>query len=125
MPVTQKGVQSYSFPRGRLGRSIIITGIVMALSARREVIAPGSPLYDYLLAGRPKALTWANYIQKGLFYFLFGAHTLETMAFPFVRLQKHGVQWFSMAWFQWMLACFVGGVFTYEHFDGLVKGKQV
>jgi hypothetical protein len=116
-------VNTYTFPGGHLGRSIIVTGIIMALSARREVISPGSPLYDYLLAGKPRAITWATNIQKGLFYFLFGAHALETLAFPFVRLQKHGVPAFSVAWIKWMLACFVGGKFTYEHFDGLVAGK--
>ena len=96
----------------------------MALSARQEVISPGSPLYDYVLAGRPKAITWATNIQKGIFYFLFGAHSIETVFFAFARLKKHGVPFLSVAWFQWMLACFIGGKYTMEHFDGVVASKQ-
>jgi hypothetical protein len=120
-----KAVQRYTFPGGRLGRNIIITGIIMALSSRREVLAPGSPLYDHIFSGRPKALKYAGYVQAFLFYFLFGAHAIETAIFPFTRLQKHGITFPSLAWFQWMAACFVGGKFTYEQFDGLVTGKSV
>lgn len=117
-------VNGYTWPAGNLGRSIVITGIVMALSSRREVISPGSPLYDYLLAGRPTAIKWATYIQAGLFYFLFGAHSIETVYFAFAKLKKHGVPLLSVSWFQWMLACFVGGKFTMDHFEGVVAGKK-
>ena len=96
----------------------------MALSSRKEVISPGSPLYDFILAGRPKAITWATNIQKGIFYFLFGAHAIETAIFPFIRLNKHSVPFPSMAYFQWLAACFVGGKYTMEHFDGVVASKQ-
>ena len=118
-----KAITSYHFPKGKLGRTIITVGIVMALSSRSEVISPGSPLYDYALVGRPRAITWATNIQKGLFYFLFGAHSIETVLFAFTKLKKH-VKFLSLAWFQWMLACFVGGVYTFEHFDGVVAGKR-
>lgn len=117
-------IEGYSWPGGKLGRTIATVGILMALSSRREVISPGSPLYDYLLAGRPKAFKWASYTQNGLFYFLFGAHSIETVLFAFTRLKKHGVPVLSLAWWQWMLACFVGGKFTFEHFDSLVAKKQ-
>ncbi len=116
-------IDRYNFPEGKWGRTIIIMGVLMALSSRREVISPGSPLYDYALAGRPRAITWATNIQKGLFYFLFGAHSIETVLFAFTRLRKH-VKFLNLAWFQWMLACFVGGVYTFEHFDSVVAGKQ-
>lgn len=116
-------IDRYDFPRGKLGRTIITLGLMMALSSRREVISPGSPLYDYALAGRPKAITWATNIQKGLFYFLFGAHSIETVLFAFTRLKNH-VSFLSVAWFQWILACFIGGKYTFEHFDGLMASKR-
>lgn len=116
-------VDRYTWPGGHLGRSIVVTGIIMALSARREVISPGSPLYDYVLAGRPTAIKWATYVQAGIFYFLFGAHSIETVYFAFAKLNKHGVPLLSVPWFQWMLSCFVGGKFTMEHFENLVTSK--
>ena len=125
-------------------KPIIICGIIMALSARREVIAPGSPLCmhstlhpsslnlqpykqpnltsppdDHLLSRSPNALKAATWIQNGLFYFLFGAHAVETALFT-KRLNEHGVSLFSVAWFKWIGTCFVGGKFLFEHFDRVV-----
>lgn len=93
---------TYIAPRAPYLKPIVICGIVMALSSRREVIAPGSPLYDYLLSGSPNALKYATWIQNGLFYFLFGAHAIETAVF-ISRLSKHGVQVTSAAWWKWMV----------------------
>lgn len=100
-------------------KPIIICGIIMALSARREVISPGSPLYDYVLAHSPNALKAARWIQNGLFYFLFGAHAIETAMFT-RRLSEHGVSVASVAWWKWVATCFVGGKFLFEHFDRVV-----
>lgn len=100
-------------------KPIIIVGIVMALSARREVISPGSPLYDYVLSRSATALTAARWIQNGLFYFLFPAHAIETAMFT-KRLNEHGVSVLSVAWWKWIATCFVGGKFVFEHFDRLV-----
>lgn len=88
----------------------------MALSSRREVISPGSPLYDYVLSRSANALTAATWIQNGLFYFLFGSHAIETAIFA-KRLGEHGVSVLSGAWVKWMVTCFVGGQFCYKHFD--------
>ena len=71
-------IQEFSLPQGQLGRKVLVTGIIMLLSARREVLEPGSPLHDYVLAGNPSLLRAARWIQNGLFYFLFGAHSIET-----------------------------------------------
>jgi hypothetical protein len=100
-------------------KPIIICGIIMALSARHEVIAPGSPLYDYVLFRSGTALKAARWIQNGLFYFLFGAHAIESAMFT-RRLSEHGVSLFSVAWFKWIATCFVGGKFLFEHFDRVV-----
>jgi hypothetical protein len=117
-------INGYTRPKGELGRSIVIVGIIMALSARKEVISPGSPLYDYVLAGRPSVLKGATWVQNGLFYFLFGAHSIETVIFAYAKLYKHGISFFSLAWWQWMATCFVGGKFCFDHFGKLVA-KQV
>jgi hypothetical protein len=100
-------------------KRIIICGIIMALSARREVISPGSPLYDYVLVHSSNALKAATWIQHALFYFLFGAHAIETAMFT-KRLNHHGVSVLSLAWCKWVTTCFVGGKFVFEHFDRVV-----
>jgi hypothetical protein len=115
---------TYVLPRGDLGRSIVICGIIMALSSRREVISPGSPLYDYALSRSPNALKAATWIQNGLFYFLFIAHGIETPIFAYTKLAKHGVSVLSTAWWKWMATVFVGGKFTFEHFEGVLNGKR-
>lgn len=94
----------------------------MALSARSEVISPGSPLYDYALFRSPDALKAARWIQNGLFYFLFGAHAVETAIFT-QKLSAHGVSVTSSAWWKWVATCFVGGQFCFKHFDRVV-GKS-
>lgn len=85
-------IREFSLPQGDLGRKVLITGIVMLLSSRRELLQPGSPLHDYVLAGNPTLLKAARWIQNGLFYFLFGAHSIETplgKALPILR--AHGL----------------------------------
>lgn len=96
----------------------------MLLSSRRELLLPGSPLYDHLLSKSVNALKAATWIQNGLFYFLFGAHAIETVMFVAGKLRKHQVP-FGMVWLKWVLTCFVGGKFCFEHFDNLVAGKTV
>jgi hypothetical protein len=53
--------------------------------------------------------TAARYIQNFLFYFLFGAHAIETPLFAWSRLRKHGVPVLSLTWLKWMLTIPVGG----------------
>jgi hypothetical protein len=114
---------TYKAPSSPYLKPIVICGIVMALSARREVIAPGSPLYDYVLSRSGNALKAATWIQNGLFYFLFGAHAVETGLFM-KKLNEHGVSVMSAAWWKWVATCFVGGKFCFEWFDKVV-GKTV
>ncbi|KAK6859081.1 hypothetical protein PG995_004934 [Apiospora arundinis] len=109
---------------GRLLWGPIISGIVMYASARPGLIAPGSWLYETVLAGNPTALNAAWWVQNGLFYFLYGAHAIETVAFAAGPLRKHGVPLFSVAWFKWMIGCFVGGVFVTKHFANVVRAKE-
>jgi hypothetical protein len=114
---------TYTAPGAPYLKPIIICGVIMALSSRREVISPGSPLYDYALIRSPHAMQAARWIQNGLFYFLFGAHAVETAMFM-KRLSEHGVSVMSAAWWKWVGTCFVGGKFCFEHFDTVV-GKKV
>ncbi|KAI0170103.1 hypothetical protein BJ166DRAFT_186342 [Pestalotiopsis sp. NC0098] len=109
-----------ALPRGRLV-ALTISGIVMLLSSRREVLAPGSPIYDYLLAGRPTALGNAIRVQNFLFYVLFGFHSVECVLFSVIRLKRHGVQFLTDLWWKWMLMCFVGGVSSWAHFGKALK----
>lgn len=113
-------VREFSFPSGELGRGTIICGIVMLLSSRREFIGPGSPAYDYVLAGRPNATKAATWVQNGVFFLLFGAHAVETALFAAKQLRNHGVPVLSAVWLKWMLTCFAGGQFAYKHFDQVV-----
>ncbi|KAF2832115.1 hypothetical protein CC86DRAFT_424466 [Ophiobolus disseminans] len=113
---------TYVPPTAPYLKPIIICGVIMALSTRREVISAGSPLYDYLLSRSTTAIQAATWIQNGLFYILFGAHVIETAMFT-RRLEKHGVSAMSGAWCKWMGTCFVGGKICFEHFDRVV-GKR-
>jgi hypothetical protein len=102
-------------------KPIIICGVVMALSAAPvpAMFRPdnfGSPLPE-------NVATAGRWIQAGLFYFLFGAHAVETVMFM-KRLKKHGVGFMSAAWWKWVGTCFVGGQFCFKHFDRVV-GKQL
>lgn len=108
---------TYIAPKAPYLRPILICGAIMALSSRREVISPGSPLYDYGLSHlSANGLKYASWVQSGLFYFLFGAHAIETGVFA-KRLSKHGVNVGSWAWWKWMATCFVGGKYCFVHFD--------
>lgn len=117
-------MRDYSFPAGHLGRNTILCGIAMALASRREVIAPGSPIYDYLLAGRPDALKYAIWLQTVVFYGLVVVHVAEVPLFAYLRLRKHGIPIFSATGLKWLATVFLGGMFTWEHFGNLVKAAQ-
>ncbi|KAK6074065.1 integral membrane protein [Seiridium cupressi] len=116
-------VQIRTFPLPSRGRcvSLSIAAIVMLLSSRKEVIAPGSPIYDYLLEGRPNALANAIRAQNGIFYILFGIHSVETVLFAATKLRKHGVPFLSPLWWKWALLPFISGSFAWQHFDKAVK----
>ncbi|KAJ4300923.1 hypothetical protein N0V90_003011 [Kalmusia sp. IMI 367209] len=121
--MSAKGVP-YSLPPSHLSKPIVICGIIMALSASRRLISPGSILYDQLLSQSPAAIKAAVWIQNGLFWFLYGAHTIESAIFA-KKLMDHRVSVLSSTWWKWMVECFIGGKFCFEHFDGIVKGKTV
>lgn len=123
-------VQVRTFPLPSRGRciSLATAAAVMLLSTRSEVLAPGSPIYDYLLAERPTALTTAIRAQNIVFYGLFGIHGVEVVLFSIIRLQKHGVPFLSALWWKWNLMCLVGGASAWAHFDRTVKStaaKQI
>lgn len=121
-------VRTLPIPTGGRLASLTIAGVLMALSARKEVIAPGSPIYDHLLAGRPQALTNAIRLQNVLFYVLYGVHSIEAIFFAATKLRKHGVPFFSALWWKWIALCLVGGAFTWDHFEKTVQAtaaKQV
>ncbi|EOA80979.1 uncharacterized protein SETTUDRAFT_166396, partial [Exserohilum turcica Et28A] len=56
-----------------------------------------------------KALRWT---QNGLFYLLYGAHSVETLVFM-KRLRDHGISFASVAWWKWVVTCFFGGKFCF------------
>ncbi|KAF2279509.1 uncharacterized protein EI97DRAFT_482022 [Westerdykella ornata] len=116
-------IDTCSYLACHLGRNTTICGTIMLLSSQTELLAPGSPIYDYILPRSPmevKAVTW---IQNGLFYFLFGAHAIETVMFAFGKLKKHRVP-FGLVWLKWIIMCLVGRKFCFEHFDNVVVQKE-
>src|SRR5262245_52177808 len=113
----------YTLPPGPLLKPIIICGVVMALSANKRIASPGSPLYDNILSRSSIALKAFVWAQRGIFWFLYGAHTIESLIF-IKKLNEQGVSVFSTAWWKWMVECFIGGKFCFEHFEGAVKARS-
>lgn len=99
------------------GRIVGYTGlaVVMAILSRRAFIEPGSFLYETLIK-TPEAAVTAAKVQDWAFLLVVGGHALEVPLFAATRLRKHGVPFFSVLWWKWALACFVGGVTTWKHF---------
>jgi hypothetical protein len=90
----------------------------MALSASRRF----SAYHSQLLSQLPTLAKVAYWLQTGIFWFFYGAHTIESAMFA-KKLRDHGVSVLSTAWWKWMLECFIGGKFCFEHFESIVKGK--
>lgn len=119
-------ITSFPLPPASTTTAIVITGITMALSARPSLLQPGSLLHDGILSvSSPQAITAARWVQTGMFWFLFGAHTLEAASFAFLRLRRHGVPILSVLGLKWLAAVFVGGNFTWVHFDKVVAQKAL
>ncbi|KAG9196589.1 hypothetical protein G6011_01710 [Alternaria panax] len=111
---------TYTPPSNPHLKPIIICGIVMALSA-----APTPAMFhpDNFSSPLPENVATAGrWIQAGLFYSLYGAHAVETAIFM-KKLNEHGIEFMSAAWWKWVGTCFVGGQFCFKHFNRLV-GKQ-
>lgn len=104
--------------------SMALCAVGLTLSARREFIAPGSPIYDYLLQSPQAALTAAR-VQDWAFFVLCGVHACEVPVFAITKLRKHGVPFFSCLWWKWAASCFLGGVATWKHFAATVKLAEV
>lgn len=111
------------WPQGAALRGYISTIVVFALSARRELIAPGSWVHETLLATRPQAQEWAPRVQDGLFYLFIGAHALEVLFIAVPRLWKHSVPVLSATWCKWVCAWSVGGMYAMRHFDAVVAAE--
>lgn len=108
----------YSLPPPHLAKPIVICGLVMVLSASRHL----SAIHAQMLSNSPTAAKCALWVQHGVFWFLYGAHTIESAVFA-KKLREHGVSLLSVAWWKWMAECFVGGKFCFQHFDDMVKNK--
>lgn len=103
--------------------SMTVCGVAALLSSRREFIAPGSPIYDYLLKTPQAALTAAT-VQDWTFLVLVGLHALEVPVFALTKLRKHGVPFFSGLWWKWAASCYLGGLATWKHFAVTVKAAE-
>ncbi|KAH0835176.1 hypothetical protein AYO21_10882 [Fonsecaea monophora] len=118
-------IDEYEFPTGGHARGYLLSIALMILSARRRFIEPGSILHDQLIARSATASKYAKRTQDVLFYFLYGAHSIEAIHFALTKLRKHNVKAFSLPWFQWIIAVFVGGVNAKKHFDAVVEKKEL
>lgn len=121
-----KPVKITTFPlRNQPGRIAGYTAgaVLMALISRRAFIEPGSFLYETLIK-TPEAAVTAAKVQDYAFLFVFGAHALEAPLFAATKLRKHGVPFFSVLWWKWVLACCVGGVAAWKHFALTVAAAE-
>lgn len=117
-------VTSFSL-RDHPGRIVGYTAVaaLWVVISRRAFIAPGSILYDNLIK-TPEAAQTAAKIQDWAFLFVFGAHAIEAPLFAATKLRKHGVPFFSVLWWKWFVACFVGGVEAWKHFALTVAAAE-
>ncbi|KAK5057718.1 hypothetical protein LTR84_011719 [Exophiala bonariae] len=119
-------IDEYKFPRGSKQFGTLVCGVLMALSTKRKYIEPGSLLHDQVLArGGAKTIQYSKYVQNFLFYFLFGAHGIETVHFALTKLKRHNVKFLSFVWLKWVVTAFVGGTFAIQHFDEVVEAKEI
>lgn len=114
-----KAAVPYTFPPWHLSKPIIACGIIMALSASQRF----STFHGQLLLQLPTLARAANWLQTGIFWFLYGAHAVESALFA-KKLKDHGVSIMSAAWWKWMVECFIGGKFCFEHFEGIVVPRS-
>lgn len=113
----------YTLPPSHLSKPIMICGIIMALTASKQLAYPGSLLHTQLSTLSPTAAKAALWLQIGTFWFFYGAHSIES-AILAKKLRDQGVSILSATWWKWIAECFIGGQFCFKHFD-LVKGKAV
>lgn len=97
--------------------------VLIAVISRRAFIAPGSVIYEALIKS-PEAAQTAAKIQNFAFLFVIGSHALEVPLFAATKLRKHGVPFFSVLWWKWAVACFIGGVNCWKHFALTVAAAE-
>lgn len=121
-----KPVKITTFPlRNQPGRiaGYTIGAALMLLISRRGFIAPGSIIYNTLIK-TPEAAQTAAKIQDWAFLFVIGAHSIEVPLFAVTKLKKHGVPFFSVLWWKWAVACFIGGIAAWKHFALTVAAAE-
>lgn len=119
-------IDEYQFPKGSKQVGTLVCAVLMALSTKRRFIEPGSLLHDQVLArGGAKVVQYSKHVQNFLFYFLFGAHGVETVHFALTKLKRHKVKALSLLWLKWIVTAFVGGTFAIQHFDEVVEAKEI
>ncbi|KAH8788107.1 hypothetical protein F5883DRAFT_513876 [Diaporthe sp. PMI_573] len=121
-----KPVKVTSFPlRDQPSRIVAYTAgaALITLISRRAFIAPGSILYETFIK-TPEAAVTAAKVQDWAFLLVVGAHAIEAPIFAATKLRKHGVPFFSLLWWKWVLACAVGGVAAWKHFALTVAAAE-
>lgn len=121
-----KPVKVTTFPLknqpGRVVGYTLLAGL-MALVSRRALIAPGSIIYNTLIK-TPEAAQTAVKVQDWAFLLVVGAHSIEAPLFAATKLRKHGVPFFSVLWWKWFVACFIGGIAAWKHFALTVAAAE-
>jgi hypothetical protein len=112
----------YAIPPRHFRNPIIVCAVIMALAASKRIIAPGSLLHDQLLPRSPTAFKTVVWAQLITFWFLYGAHTIETAVLA-TKLWKRGQSVLSLDWWKWIVECFIGGQFSLRHFDEVCKSR--
>ncbi|KAL1868896.1 hypothetical protein Daus18300_005732 [Diaporthe australafricana] len=128
-PQSPKPVKVTTFPLDspRHIASYVFGTLLMLAISRRALIAPGSVIYNAVIK-TPEAAQTAAKVQDWAFYFVVGAHAVEVPLFAALRLQKHGVPFFSALWWKWSAAVFLAGMGAWRHFGDTVAaaaGKRV
>ncbi|KAG5981331.1 hypothetical protein E4U55_003060 [Claviceps digitariae] len=87
-------------------------------------IAPGSPLWRLLAAYFPGGPDTFRWLVKALILPVVGIHTLEPLYLDLSRLQKHGVDRWSVQWWMWIVSCVFEGVMAFKRFDRVIARKR-
>jgi hypothetical protein len=118
-------INEYSLPKGKALTGTLICGVLMFFSASRKFVEPGSILHDNLLIRSTAVHKRRFLIQNVIFWFLYGAHSIEVVVFALTKLRKHGVNPLSWVGLRWCASVFVGGVYVQGHWDEIVRQKEM
>ncbi|TDZ30709.1 hypothetical protein C8035_v002319 [Colletotrichum spinosum] len=87
-------------------------------------VLPGTPIWAFLQKVFPGGPRFYRWLTQTIFFPVLGIHLSECYWFHKTRLVRHGIEFGTGLWWQWISSLFFEGYPGFQRFDAVVDAKR-